>query len=277
MSSISKVPQLAALIIKRTRVGRLLRAFVAFGFVIAGRSAAAMPAKLQPLPQCDVGKSRQLREQRLHRAAQVRGFLHSAVHPSLQRKKTATPWPKLAPMPAFVALLRAVNLGPHNKVSMAELKALAEGCGFGGCKTLLQSGNLVFEAKGKASPALEKLLEAALMKKLGLKTPVVVRSAAEWRAALDENPFPKEAKSDPSHLLVMPLKAKCEKAALAELGRAIVGREQAKMSGQQLYLVYPDGIGESKLTAALIEKKLGVAGTARNWNTAQKIMAALEA
>jgi uncharacterized protein (DUF1697 family) len=180
-------------------------------------------------------------------------------------------------MPAFVALLRAVNLGPHNRISMADLKAVAEGCGFSGARTLLQSGNLVFEAKAKASAALEKVLEGALAKELGLKTPVVVRSAAEWRAALDENPFPNEAKSDPSHLVVMSLKAKCDKTALTELSRAIVGREQVKMSGQQLYFVYPDGIGESKLTAALIEKKIGVVGTARNWNTAHKILAALEA
>jgi uncharacterized protein (DUF1697 family) len=180
-------------------------------------------------------------------------------------------------MPAFVALLRAVNLGPHNKISMADLKTLAEGCGLSGVKTLLQSGNLVFEVKGKTPAALEKVLEGALANELGLKTPVVVRSAAEWRAALAENPFPKEAKSDPSHLLVMPLKAKCEKAALAELVKVIPGREQVKLGGQQLYLVYPDGIGESKLTSALIEKKIGVSGTARNWNTAQKIAALLEA
>ena len=180
-------------------------------------------------------------------------------------------------MPAFVALLRAVNLGPHNKVSMAQLKELAEGLGFSAPRTLLQSGNLVFQAKARASAAFEKLLEDALAKELSLKTPVLVRSASEWQAALDANPFPGEAKSDPSHLLVMPLKAKIEKAALMELTKAIVGRERVKQVGQALYLVYPDGIGESKLTAALIEKKLGVAGTARNWNTAQKIAAALEA
>jgi len=179
-------------------------------------------------------------------------------------------------MPAFVALLRAVNLGPHNKISMADLKALAEGSGLLGVKTVVQSGNLVFEAKAKTPAALEKLLEAALAEELGLKTPVVVRSAAEWRAALDENPFPKEAKSDPSHLLLMPLKTKVEKSAVAELAKVIPGREQVKLGGQQLYLVYPDGIGESKLTAALIEKKLGASGTARNWNTAQKIAALLE-
>ena len=180
-------------------------------------------------------------------------------------------------MPAFVALLRAVNLGPHNKIAMADLKAVAEGCGLSGARTLLQSGNLLFEAKAKTSAALEKLLEAALLEELGLKTPVLVRSATEWRAARDENPFPKEAKADPSHLVVMPLKAKPDKASHAALAAAIVGRETSKVVGQQLYLFYPDGIGESKLSAALIEKKLGVPGTGRNWNTAQKIAAILEA
>lgn len=179
-------------------------------------------------------------------------------------------------MPAFVALLRAVNLGPHNKISMADLKAVAESAGLLQVRTLLQSGNLVFQAKAQSSAALEKVLEAALLERLDLKTPVVVRSATEWRAALDANPFVKEAKSDPSHLLLMPLKAKVQKAAVAELVKAIVGREQVKLGAQLLYLVYPDGIGESKLTAALIEKKIGVAGTARNWNTAQKIAAVLE-
>lgn len=180
-------------------------------------------------------------------------------------------------MPAFVALLRAVNLGPHNKIAMSELKAVAEGAGLSNARSLLQSGNLIFEAKAKSSAALEKLLESALAKELELETPVVVRSAPEWSAALDGNPFAREAKADPGHLVLMPLKSKPAKAALAALRAAIVNRETVELVGQQLYLVYPDGIGRSKLTSALIEKKLGVVGTGRNWNTAQKIAAALEA
>jgi uncharacterized protein (DUF1697 family) len=179
-------------------------------------------------------------------------------------------------MPAFVALLRAVNLGPHNKISMADLKAVAQGAGLTDARTLLQSGNLVFHAKAQASAALEKHLESALGKELGLKTPVLVRSAAEWRATLEANPFPKEAKADPSHLVVMALKGKPEPTLLASLTQAIVGRERVKAGPRALYLVYPDGIGESKLTAALIEKKVGIVGTARNWNTAEKIAALLE-
>jgi uncharacterized protein (DUF1697 family) len=178
-------------------------------------------------------------------------------------------------MPAFVALLRAVNLGSHNQISMADLQRVAEGCGFTRARTLLQSGNLLFDAKAKSSAGLEKVLEAALAKELQLKTPVVVRSAREWHEAIDANPFPEQAKTDPSHLVLMPAKAKIAEAAVAALTEAIVGREQVKLAGQHLYLFYPDGIGRSKLTSALIVKKLGVVGTARNWNTVHKIAAAL--
>jgi uncharacterized protein (DUF1697 family) len=179
-------------------------------------------------------------------------------------------------MTAFVALLRAVNVAAHNKIAMADLKAVASGCGLSGARTLLQSGNLLFEARAKTSSALEKLLEGALSSELDLKTSVLVRSAMEWRSALEANPFPSQAKADPGHLVLMPLKSKPDKAALAALASAIVGREQVKLVGQDLFLVYPDGIGRSKLTSALLEKKLGVTGTGRNWNTAQKIAALLE-
>ena len=179
-------------------------------------------------------------------------------------------------MPAFVALLRAVNLGPTNKISMADLKAVAAGVGLSSPQTLLASGNLLFESSARASAALEKLLETALSKELGLKSPVVVRSAAEWRALVDANPFPTEAKKDPGHLVAMALKGEPVKGGVAELSKAIVGREKVKAGKRDLYITYPDGIGESKLTIQVIEKRIGVTGTARNWNTVLKLLAKLE-
>lgn len=155
---------------------------------------------------------------------------------------------------------------------MADLKAVAERAGLTEARTLLQSGNLVFQTK-KASAALETLLETALAKELDLKTPVIVRSASEWQRAVDSNPFPAEARKDPGHLVLMPLKAAPAKGALAALEAAIVGRERVQLVGKDLFLVYPDGIGPSKLTIAVIEKKLGVTGTGRNWNTTLKIAA----
>ena len=180
-------------------------------------------------------------------------------------------------MPAFVALLRAVNLPGHHKIAMADLKAVAERCGCTNARTLLASGNLVFGCAGKSAAQLEATLEKALARDLGLSTPVIVRSAAEWRAAVDANPFPAVAKSDPGHLLLMPLKSKVTAARVAELVRRIPGRERVAARGRELYLVYPDGIGQSRFTGAIIDKVIGTPGTARNWNTALKLLAILEA
>lgn len=180
-------------------------------------------------------------------------------------------------MAAYVALLRAVNLAGKNQISMADLRGIAEKVGLAEPRTLLNSGNLLFETRARGSAALEKLLETALSRELELVTPVVVRSVTEWRAAIEANPFPMEARKDPGKLLLMPLKGKPVAANVAELVRAIVGPERVKAASSSLYLVYPDGVGKSKLTSALIEKKIGVSGTARNWNTVQKLLAQLEA
>lgn len=179
-------------------------------------------------------------------------------------------------MAAYVALLRAVNLPGHNPISMADLKAVATGVGLAEPRTLLQSGNLLFESAARSSAGLEKVLETALARELYLKTPVVVRSLAEWQTAIAANPHAAEVRKDPGHLLLMPLKGKPPAAGIAALQAAIVGRETVKAVGSALYLIYPDGIGRSKLTTSLIEKKIGVTGTARNWNTVLKVLAALE-
>jgi uncharacterized protein (DUF1697 family) len=91
------------------------------------------------------------------------------------------------------------------------------------------------------------------------------------------NPFAEAASNDPSHLLVMPMKTAPAAGAEAALLAMIKGRELAQVIGACAYLVYPDGIGESKLTSAVIERALGVAGTARNWNTVTKLAAMADA
>src|SRR5262245_3638818 len=136
-------------------------------------------------------------------------------------------------MPAFVALLRAVNLGSHNKIAMADLKAVAEGCGLTQARTLTLSGNLVVECRSSSPAALETLLEKALAKELKIATPVIVRSASEWRGVIDANPFPVEAKKDPGHLLVMSLKGKPAADRVADLAKAIPGRERVQANGRE--------------------------------------------
>jgi uncharacterized protein (DUF1697 family) len=169
-----------------------------------------------------------------------------------------------------VAFLRAVNVGGTAMIAMAELKALAEDIGLAEPKTLLQSGNLVFEAGGKTAAAIEKLLEREIAERLGVEPDVMVRTARQIKAAIARNPFPKEAKNDPSLLHVRFLKTQASAAAVASLSRAIKGREVVKGGGGEVFIYFPDGAGNSKLTNAVIERHLA-RGTSRNWNTVTKL------
>jgi uncharacterized protein (DUF1697 family) len=95
---------------------------------------------------------------------------------------------------------------------------------------------------------------------------------AEWQDELiAANPFPVEARSDPSHLVAMCLKTGPDVAAVKALQAAIKGPELVRAGRRHIYITYPAGIGRSRLTATVIEKALGTAGTARNWNTVLKL------
>lgn len=156
---------------------------------------------------------------------------------------------------------------------MAELRALLESLGLAGARTLLQSGNALFRSGEASTARLERLLEEEAKKVLGLETDFLVRTLAEWDEAIARNPFLEEAERDPAHLLVMFLKSAPAASAVKALQSAIAGRETVRAAGRQAYLVYPDGIGDSRLTIGVIEKHLGTRGTARNWNTVRKLAA----
>jgi uncharacterized protein (DUF1697 family) len=172
---------------------------------------------------------------------------------------------------AHIALLRGVNLAGRRAVAMADLRAFATSLGFGEVVTLLQSGNLVFTSARQSCAALERLFEAEAEKYLGLRTDFHVRSAEEWQAIINDNPFPAEAKRDPSHLLVVCLKDAPGAKAFAALQDAITGPERVLGHGRHAYVYYPAGVGRSKLTTALTDKVLGTRGTGRNWNTVSKL------
>jgi uncharacterized protein (DUF1697 family) len=183
--------------------------------------------------------------------------------------------PAARPRNRHVALLRAVNLAGKNQVRMPDLCAMLDQLGLGQPRSLLQSGNLLFDGDGRSPEQLETALAAAARKQLGLDTDFFVRTDQQWQAIVAANPFPAEAKSDPGHLVVVCLKDAPARGAVAALQAAIKGREVVKAKGKQAFAVYPDGIGRSKLTAALMEKHLGTRGTGRNWNTVLKLAALL--
>jgi uncharacterized protein (DUF1697 family) len=159
-------------------------------------------------------------------------------------------------MTAFVALLRAVNVGGTGKLPMSELKALCEVAGFTKVKTYIASGNVVFEAamtEAEVAAALESQLTAYAGKPVG----VLVRTAAEMAAALAANPFPDAA---PNLTVAIFLDRPPAKDALD--GVVASDGEEVRLGKREIYVHYPNGQGRSKLKLPAAK-----AGTARNINT----------
>jgi uncharacterized protein (DUF1697 family) len=152
---------------------------------------------------------------------------------------------------------------------------LQDDLGFENVRTYLQSGNVVFETKKRSAGALEGLLQRETFDRLGVRTEYFVRSASELSEILDRNPFEREGVDEPSRLVVFVLKDSPERQAVAALRSWIKGPELVEAGTRHLYISYPCGQGDSKLTNVAIERLLQRRGTARNWNTIRKIHAAL--
>lgn len=163
-------------------------------------------------------------------------------------------------------------MGGRNKLPMAQLRALVSANECDDVTTHIQSGNVVFNASVKA-PALERRLELAIEKEFGFPVPVLVRTAAVWSQQAAANPFPRQSEATPNWVQLLQSKKKpASKAAVELQARATRGEEIAHID-DALWVHYPNGIGDSKLTSALIDRCVGSTVTARNWKTVEKLRA----
>lgn len=169
----------------------------------------------------------------------------------------------------YIALLRGVNVGRNKRIAMADLRALLAGLGYSDVQTLLQSGNAVFRSADPA-PAVAAAIEQALLRELGVQSTVIVRSAAELRAAIAANPLLDRA-TDPAKHLVGFLAGEPDQEKAQSLAALDLGPDQARLAGRELYLWCPDGVLAA--TGVNWERQLGVAVTMRNWNTVTKLAA----
>lgn len=175
----------------------------------------------------------------------------------------------------FVVLLRAVNVGGRS-LSMERWRAALLRSGLRPT-TVGAAGSAVVEpASGLSAEALERAVEQALARTEDLVTDAFARDPAAWSRLVGANPFGRQAADDPAHLVVTVLKGDPRPSSWDDLRGAIVGRERVAPGERCAYLVYPDGIGRSKLTPALVERKLGVRGTGRNWSTVLRLQELVE-
>ena len=165
----------------------------------------------------------------------------------------------------YAALLRGINLGSHNKISMADLRSLFEELDAEGVRTYVQSGNVVFRSKQTAAQ-LEKAVERKIESALSLDVTVLVRTKAQLARLVRDNPF-LERSTPEKALHVTFLARKPPASRVRGLDPTGFEPDMFEVSGREVYLNVPNGYGRSKLSNAYFEKALDVRATTRNWRT----------
>ena len=168
-----------------------------------------------------------------------------------------------------IALLRGINLGSRNRVSMPDLRAALEAAGYEDVATLVQSGNILLTS-AKKPKALEREISKLVLDEFGVESATVVRTRDELAGAIERNPIP-DGPSIPKLFQVTFFSDEPDAAAVAKLAEQDFGNEQVEVIGREAYAWHPDGVQKSKLAREL-GKGLGGDGTARNWNTVTKLL-----
>jgi uncharacterized protein (DUF1697 family) len=166
----------------------------------------------------------------------------------------------------YVALLGGINVGGRT-LRMDALRATAERCGFDDVSTFIQSGNVIFRSRER-TPVVTAALHDAILEDSGIDTRIATRTAAQLQEVVGRNPF-LDRSDDPTRLSVtflfddvMPT--------VSVVDPAVYAPDEVRVIGREAYLHTPNGMGRTKLVPA-VAKKLGLAGTTRNWRSTLKI------
>jgi uncharacterized protein (DUF1697 family) len=178
-------------------------------------------------------------------------------------------------METYIAWLTGINVGGKNRLPMIELTGILQDAGLSHIKTYIQSGNVVFQSEKVDRVNLSQQIGAAIEKRCGFWVQMMILDRNELKNAMASNPF-LEAEAEPNTLHFFFLSSLPENPDLEALESVKKESEQFRLIGKFFYLYAPEGVGRSKL-AIKVEKALGVAVTARNWRTVNKIMEMTEA
>lgn len=175
-------------------------------------------------------------------------------------------------MSPYISLLRGINVSGQKKIKMDELRAMYESLGCANVQSYIQSGNVIFEFRKAADASVVKMIEATIKKTFGFEVSVIIRSHDELVAVTRRNPFLGKAGTDTSGLYVTFLAGKPAPSAVQSLKDFDARGDEVAVLGREVYLYCKNGYGRSKLNNNLVEKKLSVIASTRNWKTVNVLL-----
>jgi uncharacterized protein (DUF1697 family) len=169
-------------------------------------------------------------------------------------------------MRTYIALLRGINVGGHRLIKMADLRAMFEALGVGGVQTYIQSGNVVFQADEAERP-LRECIERQMAATFGFPVVVALRTHDELARAIAACPFAPDALAEGERLYVALLAETPGSAGVERMLASKTEPDEFRVLGREVYLLYRQNMRTTLLTNNLLESRLGVPATSRNWRT----------
>ena len=168
----------------------------------------------------------------------------------------------------YASMLRGINVGGQKTIKMDGLISLYEGLGLKNVNTYIQSGNVMFSSDSNDIPHLQHLISQAIKEHYGYDVPIQIRTHEQLLTLIDNCPFDT---SDMGHIFVTLLSSCPSETAVSTLQKFIVAPEQLVIIKDNVYLYCPHGYRHSKLSNNLLESKLQVSATTRNWRSVMKL------
>jgi uncharacterized protein (DUF1697 family) len=177
-------------------------------------------------------------------------------------------------VPTYVALLYSISL-PSGRLRMDDWRAVLAGAGMANVRTLIATGNAVFETDARSVGAVERRLENAFEQAFGRRIDTIVRTAAAWRRLVAGNPFPDESAEAGDRVAARVMRAPLPPEAADTLAPYATAGERVRIVDGDLWMSFAGAPNPSRLLTALTTRRLGV-GTIRNWNTLRRLGEMLE-
>jgi uncharacterized protein (DUF1697 family) len=174
-------------------------------------------------------------------------------------------------MPIYIALLRGINVGPHKRMKMEQLRDSCRAVGFREVKTYIQSGNIVFAGTRRSPAAVSKKIADVIARDFGFSADVITRTHEEMKQIIDRNPLLKENGVDLSKLHVVFLSREPSAASLQQLQKLTLPPDRARASGREIYFYFPNGVSGSSLWKHPLDRVFSVSCTMRNWKTINEL------
>jgi uncharacterized protein (DUF1697 family) len=170
-----------------------------------------------------------------------------------------------------VLLLRGINIGPNNRISMADLRGWLTDAGLGPASTYLQSGNVVVRSNQQPD-ATARLTEELIAERSGLSVPVVTRTREELADVIARDPFGSEQLVEKLYQVTF-LSEEPPEVVSNRIAALAADGERFEAIGREWYTYHPAGVARSKLATGISARNLGYTATARNWTTVRSLLA----